>query len=99
MANLKGWGVGYNPEIRHRRAILLKDYDYSQEGAYFVTICTHNRECLLSQIENAGILLNDAGEMVKKWWLEIQKKFNTVEMDVFMDVFVVMWGHVATCPT
>ena len=43
MENLKGWGVGYNPEIRHRRSIRLKDYDYSQEGAYFVTICTHNR--------------------------------------------------------
>ena len=57
--------MGYNPEIHHRRSIRLKDYDYSQEGAYFVTICTHNRECLFSQIENAGISLNDVGEMVK----------------------------------
>jgi hypothetical protein len=36
----------YNPEKHHRRSIRLKDYDYSQPGAYFVTICTQNQECL-----------------------------------------------------
>ncbi|AOY57218.1 hypothetical protein dsmv_1184 [Desulfococcus multivorans DSM 2059] len=37
----------YNPEIHNRRSIRLKGYDYSQAGAYFMTICTQNRECLL----------------------------------------------------
>ena len=35
----------YNPAIHHRRSIRLQGYDYSQAAAYFITICTHNREC------------------------------------------------------
>ena len=33
-------------ELPKRKSIRLKNYDYSQNGAYFITICTHNRECL-----------------------------------------------------
>jgi REP element-mobilizing transposase RayT len=40
----------YVPAIHHRRSIRLKGYDYSQAGAYFITICTHNRECLFGEI-------------------------------------------------
>jgi hypothetical protein len=40
----------YNPDILHRRTIRLADYDYSREGAYFVTICVHDRECLFGEI-------------------------------------------------
>ncbi|MCI5221936.1 MAG: hypothetical protein D3924_04515 [Candidatus Electrothrix sp. AR4] len=36
----------YNPDIHHRRSIRLCNYDYSQTGAYFISICTHGRECL-----------------------------------------------------
>ncbi len=81
--------MNYNPEIHHRRSIRLKDYDYSQKGAYFVTICTQNRECLFGQIENAVILLNDAGKMIEGWWLEIQNKYKTVTLDTF----IVMPNH------
>jgi hypothetical protein len=38
--------VTYNPEINHRRSIRLKGYDYSQTGAYFVTVCVKNHVCL-----------------------------------------------------
>lgn len=37
---------------RHRRSIRLRGYDYSGNGAYFVMICTHNREHLFGEIEN-----------------------------------------------
>jgi putative transposase len=43
----------YNPYIHHRRSIRLKGYDYSQPGAYFVTICTHHHECLFGEIVGA----------------------------------------------
>ena len=36
----------YDPKIHHRRSIRLKGFDYSQNGAYFITICSHNRECV-----------------------------------------------------
>ena len=37
----------YNPDRHQRKSIRLKDYDYSQPGYYFITICTQNRECTL----------------------------------------------------
>ena len=37
-----------------RKSPRLKGYDYSQNGAYFVTICTHERKCLLSRITTVG---------------------------------------------
>ena len=40
----------YNPNIHHRRSIRLKGYDYSQAGAYFITICCENRECRFGKI-------------------------------------------------
>jgi REP element-mobilizing transposase RayT len=60
----------YNPEIYHRRSIRLKDYDYSQVGAYFVTICTKDKECLFGEITHGKIKTNSAGEMIQKWWIE-----------------------------
>ena len=54
----------YAPDIHHRRSRRLKGYDYSQAGAYFITICTRNRECLLGEIADGGMVLNDAGRML-----------------------------------
>jgi REP element-mobilizing transposase RayT len=71
----------YNPDLHHRHSIRLKGYDYSKAGAYFVTICTKNRECLFGEIVKEGMVLNDAGRMVEKWWLEVPKKFSLVETD------------------
>ena len=39
-------------ELQKRKSIRVKDYGYSQNGAYFVTICTHNRECILEKTAN-----------------------------------------------
>ena len=58
----------YNPEIHHRRSIRLPEYDYSQEGLYFVTICVHNRKLLFGKIIDDIMLLNDAGLMLEKWF-------------------------------
>ena len=55
----------YNPDIHHRRSIRLKGYDYSKEGLYFITTCTQNRLCLFGEIEKGGMILNDAGIMIK----------------------------------
>jgi hypothetical protein len=42
--------IKYNPDKHHRRSIRLKDYDYSNAGAYFVTICTQNMECFFGEM-------------------------------------------------
>lgn len=75
---------------RHRRSIRLRGYDYSENGAYFVTICTHNREHLFGVIENRGMRLNDAGRMIDRWWRELGNRFPDIELDSF----VVMPNHV-----
>jgi hypothetical protein len=79
----------YNPEIHHRRSVRLKGYDYSQEGAYFVTICAQNRECIFKTVENGEMILNEAGEMIKKWWLELQNKF----INFGLNQFIIMPNH------
>lgn len=44
--------MAYNPNIHQRKSIRLKDYNYSQEGLYFITICTENKEKLFGEIMN-----------------------------------------------
>jgi len=71
----------FNPEIHHRRSIRLRDYDYSQNGAYFITLVTKNRECLFGEIENGEMILNDTGKMVLQCWEQIPKHFKDVRID------------------
>jgi REP-associated tyrosine transposase len=73
-----------NRTKQHRRSIRLKGYDYTQTGAYFVTLCTHNRPCLFGTVVDGEMQLNDAGEMVEHWWFELKQKFATVETDEFL---------------
>ncbi|GAB6096753.1 hypothetical protein JCM14469_30060 [Desulfatiferula olefinivorans] len=40
----------YNPDIHHRRSIRLKNYNYSRDGMYFITMCTHQQQCLFGGI-------------------------------------------------
>ena len=78
-----------DPEINHRRSILLKEYNYSSAGAYFVTVCTKDRRCFFGNILNEKMILNDAGTMVTKWYLELQKKFH----DIKCDEHIIMPNH------
>ncbi len=86
---LQGVTMRYDPQKHHRRSIRLKGYDYSQPGAYFVTICTQNREYLFGEILNGEMRLNDAGRMVERWWLKLSTKFPCVRPDTY----VVMPNH------
>jgi len=56
----------YNPEIHHRKSIRLKDYDYSTPNDYFITICTKDRKCLLGDIIDGEMILNEIGKIAKK---------------------------------
>ena len=82
--------VTYNSEIHRRRSIRLKGYDYSQAGAYFVTICSWQRECLFGKIANGEMILNEYGEIIMKCWDTIPSHFLHVETDEF----IVMPNHV-----
>ncbi|QMW02895.1 transposase [Spirosoma foliorum] len=79
----------YNPAIHHRRSIRLKGYDYSQAGLYFITICCQDRACLLGEIKNGELQLNDAGKMVEAQWLVLPTRFTHIDLHEF----VVMPNH------
>ncbi len=51
-----------NSKIQRRRSTRLTGYDYSQSGAYFVTICAKNKECLFGNIVAGEMRLNGAVE-------------------------------------
>ena len=80
----------FDPQKHHRRSIRLKGYDYSQEGAYYVTIVTWQRGFLFGNIVNQDMILSPYGEIVQKWWQEIPVHFSNVETGAF----VVMPNHV-----
>ena len=80
----------FNPEIHHRHSIRLKNYDYSQPGAYFVTVVTYQRETLFGQIANDEMTLNENGIVVQSCWEQIPLHFPTVHNDAF----VVMPNHI-----
>lgn len=80
----------YNPEIHNRRSIRLQKYDYALAGAYFVTVCTQNRECLFGDMVDGKMSLNDAGRMIQLSWDELPIHYSGVETDAF----IVMPNHV-----
>ena len=80
----------YDPQRHHRRSIRLKGYDYTQPGAYFITICTHGRECLFGEIIDGEMHLNEAGQIVVQTWQDLPNHVSNVQLDAF----VVMPNHV-----
>ena len=74
----------------HRRSIRLKNYDYSQSGIYFVTICTKNREHIFCSIENGETKLSEEGIIADKCWMEIPTHFP----DVVLHEYVIMPNHI-----
>lgn len=65
----------------NRRSLRLQGYDYSQPGAYFVTICTRNHLCLFGEIADGVMHLNNAGEMIQNIWNEIPCFYPGTEID------------------
>ncbi|MCE5252431.1 transposase [bacterium] len=80
----------FDPRIHHRRSIRLAGYDYTANGAYFVTMCSYGRECLFGGITDSSMILNDAGRMVKAVWDGIPSHYSGVEADAF----IIMPNHV-----
>ena len=77
------------PAEHSRRTIRIEGYDYSLPGAYFVTLCTQNRECLYGVVEEEEMLLNDFGKIVDEEW----RKTPFIRPDVEFDTFIVMPNH------
>ena len=82
-----GW-IGDAPK-RQRRSIRLQGYDYTRQGAYFVTICTRNRACLLGDIVEGRMHLSEAGRLAQAVWEDLPHHYPHVQIDVW----VIMPNH------
>jgi len=80
----------YDPKIHHRRSIRLPGYDYSQTGAYFVTICAHQKKHLFGEVIEGEVKTNEIGEMIWLYWDHLPRRYPNIEIDKF----VLMPNHI-----
>jgi len=71
--------MSYDPDIHHRRSTRLEGFNYSRAGAYFVTICTHERVCTLGEIIQDKADPSAAGRIVEEVWRSLPDRFSGVE--------------------
>ena len=76
-----------NPQ---RKSLRLKHYDYTQNGFYFITICIQNKTCLLGEIIDKNMILNEAANMIHTIWHEIPQYYKGFKVHEF----VIMPNHI-----
>ena len=76
--------------MRDRKRLRLKDYDYSQPGAYFVTICARDREHRFGEIVDGQMRRNDLATIVQSCWDDLPNHYPYLQLDEF----VIMPNHV-----
>ncbi|NLB88370.1 MAG: hypothetical protein GX790_03970 [Syntrophomonadaceae bacterium] len=72
-------------QLPQRKRLRLKDYDYSQSGYYFITICTHGKRKILCDIvgEDSLVIPSAIGKIVSDCWNNISKLNDTIKTDLF----------------
>ena len=79
-----------------RKRNRLKNYSYSQNGIYFLTVCTKNKECILGRVVGGGdldapkMILSDYGKVVEKYIQSIESAYS----DITMMNYVIMPNHI-----
>ena len=68
----------------------LKHYDYSNQGLYFVTICSNGKSCLFGEVDNDKMHLNDSGHILELCWRDLTIRYDTI----CLHEFIVMPNHV-----
>jgi REP element-mobilizing transposase RayT len=79
-----------NFENHRRQSIRLREYDYRQAGAYFITIVAHDRTMLFGEITGGETRLNEFGRIVERSWADLPEHYFGVQCDAF----VVMPNHI-----
>jgi REP element-mobilizing transposase RayT len=69
---------------KRRRSLRLRGYDYSQPGAYFVTICTRKRLPIFGRVDQGKMLLNNCGKIATRKWEQLDERFPEIEIDEFI---------------
>jgi len=81
--------MSYDSDKHQPRSIRLKDYDYSQAGAYFVTMCTYGKGSIFGNVVGGEMQLNECDRVVEEEWVKTAE----IRKNVGLDVSVVMPNH------
>ncbi|MCU0486546.1 MAG: hypothetical protein MUC85_10625, partial [Anaerolineales bacterium] len=73
----------YDPQQHHRHSIRLPGYDYSLQGAYYITIVTWQREPLFGEVIESDMRLNQYGQMAHQMWSNLPEHSPSVELGAF----------------
>ena len=76
--------------MRRRKQIRLREYDYSQPGAYFITICTKDRIGMFGKIVDGDMIMHEYGNIVQLCWNVLPDHYDNIQLDEF----VVMPNHI-----
>lgn len=76
-------------DFLQRKNRRLPGYDYSQDGYYFITICTHNRQPVFGKIVDRRMALNEYGKIVHNEWV----RSANLRKEIKIDKFVIMPNH------
>jgi len=76
--------------MRERKKIRLRNYDYSKNGYYFITICTKNREEWFGKVEKEEMILDQYGKIVNQCWDDLPNHY----LNCSLDTFVIMPNHI-----
>jgi putative transposase len=74
----------FAPKNHHRRSIRLPGYDYTQAGAYYVTLVTWRRDCLFGEVVEGEMRLNEVGQIAQWEWVNLSQRFKFIELGAFM---------------
>jgi REP-associated tyrosine transposase len=74
-------GVTDDAPLHHRRTIRLSGWDYSADGAYFVTVCTSDRSHLFGEIADGHMRVNALGAVVADSWRWLASQYTHVTLD------------------
>ncbi len=85
-------GKVINKIQHHRRSIRLKEFDYSFDGAYFITMVTYHRECLFGEVVGEDVRLNEFGRIAMIEWERSCKIRQEIQLE--MEEFIVMPNHI-----
>lgn len=84
-----GTSSKFDPNRHRRRSIRLRGYDYSRAGAYFITICTHQRRSLFGEVVKGEMMQSQLGQVVDRHWAYLAQHHWHVELDEY----IVMPNH------
>ncbi|MBI1837293.1 MAG: hypothetical protein HYR91_08520 [Flavobacteriia bacterium] len=81
--------MNFNPALHHRKSIRLKNYDYSKQGLYFITLCIENKQQIFGEIIGGNMILNELGKIAHNEWLNTAN----VRDNISLHEFIIMPDH------